>query len=464
VTELHYRSLCDVAAALRDGEVSAVEATRHQLERIERLDPELRSFVSVTPDAALTRAEALDRERARGRECGPLHGVPIAIKDLIDTEGVHTTCGMRIFAHRVPDADATVVTRLKRAGAVLLGKLKLTEGAFSSHHPDVTPPRNPWGAERWPGVSSSGSGVATAAGLCFGSLGTDTGGSIRFPSAANGVFGLKPTYGRVSRHGVLPLAESLDHIGPMARSARDAARLHGVLAGHDPRDPTSLKAPVPDDERDLGTSVAGLRVGIDWRYAATGVDAVVVGALEDALELLADSGAEVRELDMPEVAPLVEGWALTAGAEAACAHASWFPAERAQYGSDLAALLDLGHRATALRYVELQRSRERFRAELDARFEDSVDVIVAPAMPTPPPRLVNGTLGSGPRGTADFLTFTAPFDYSGHPCITVPAGFTDEGLPLAFQIIGPHLAEGLLLRVAHHYERAGGTRACHPLS
>ncbi len=261
-TDLHYLSLDEVARRLKARDVSSVEATGALLERIARIDPRLMSYATVTPERALDDARRLDAETAAGRSRGPLHGVPIAVKDLCDTAGVPTAAGMAIRARHVPDSDATVVARLKQAGAVILGKLQMTEGAYGLHHPKVVPPLNPWNAAYWTGVSSSGSGVATAAGLCFGSLGSDTGGSIRFPSTMNGLSGLKPTWGRVSRAGVFPLAESLDHVGPMCRSALDVALMLGVIAGADPDDPTASPRPVPDYVASIGAGVKGKRLGV----------------------------------------------------------------------------------------------------------------------------------------------------------------------------------------------------------
>ena len=241
----HALSLSDVTRRVKSGELTARGVTEAMLERIDRLEPRLGAYVTVLGERALAQADALDERRERGDALGLLHGAPIALKDLLYTKGIPTSCGTTILADWRPDEDATIVARLEAAGAVVLGKVKLTEGAYGEHHPAVEPPKSPWNEERWTGVSSSGSGVAVAAGLAHGAIGTDTGGSIRFPSAACGLVGIKPTYGRVSRHGAFPLSETLDHVGPMTRSVEDAARMLQVMAGHDPKDPTSLDAPVP---------------------------------------------------------------------------------------------------------------------------------------------------------------------------------------------------------------------------
>ncbi|MCC5888875.1 MAG: amidase [Gammaproteobacteria bacterium] len=459
VSALHYQDLVAVADAVRSGQMTSESVTAALLERIKALDADLGAYVRVFEEEAMQRAHALDAEQAAGRPLGLLHGVPVAVKDLLAYGGHPTTVGGRVRERWQPAEDATVVRRLKAAGAVILGKLKLTEGAFAEHHPDIQAPRNPWDGEVWTGVSSSGSGVATAAGLCFGSLGTDTGGSIRFPSAACGVVGVKPTYGLVSRFGAFPLAESLDHIGPMTRSVQDAARMLKVLAGYDPQDPNSLDVPIPDYEAEMLPGLAGITLGIDPVWGSAGVALEVSRTVADAAEILAGAGARLREVRMPDARALIDGWAVTCGVEAAMAHAETFPSRRDQYGPVLAALLDLGLRSSATEYAALERERERYRAALTQVFAE-VDAVLLPAMPFPPPLLRDlDRLG---EDSAAPITFTAPFDYSGSPSVTVPAGFTSEGLPLAFQVVGPALSEARLLRIAHQYELEGPGGPPHP--
>ncbi len=459
MTALHYQDLVEVAEAIRRGERTSGAVTTAMLARISSLDGDLRAYVRVFEEEALQRARSLDAEQAAGRPLGLLHGVPVAVKDLLALGGHPTTVGGTVRERWQPAEDATVVRRLKAAGAVILGKLKLTEGAFAEHHPDVLAPRNPWDPEAWTGVSSSGSGVATAAGLCFGSLGTDTGGSIRFPSAACGLVGVKPTYGLVSRFGAFPLAESLDHIGPMTRSVRDAARMLTVIAGHDPKDANSLKVAIPDYEAELLPGLAGLTLGVDPVWSGAGVAPDVSRTVADAAEILAGSGARICEIRMPDARALIDGWAVTCGVEAALAHTDTFPSRRDEYGPVLAALLDLGLRSRATEYAALERERERYRAALSLVFA-KVDAVLLPAMPFPPPSLHDlDRLGDG---GAVPITFTAPFDYSGSPSVTVPAGFTSEGLPLAFQVVGPALSEARLLRIAHQYELEGPGGPPHP--
>ncbi len=422
------------------------------LERIEQLQPTLRPYATVTADVALAQARRAEEELAAGRSRGPLHGVPVAVKDLCDTRGIPTACGMPLFADRVPDADATVVARLAEAGAVLLGKLQMTEGAMAEHHPDVLPPVNPWDPSRWTGVSSSGSGVATAAGLCTASLGSDTGGSIRFPCAANGLTGVKPTRGRVSRAGVFPLAESLDHVGPMARSARDAAIVLRAIAGRDPRDPTALLDPVPDYEAGLGDGVAGLRIGLPRAYALDGVAPVVAGALESAVAVLAEAGARAVDVPFPAVRPLTEPWVRWVAAEIAVAHEATYPSRADAYGPSLRGLLEAGRALPATELVKVQLASQSFSGHLAAVCE-GVDALAVPVLfsPIPPADLV-GTPGS-PDALHQFLRFTAPFDMSGSPTVTLPCGFDDGGVPIGFQLVGRHLSEGLLLRAAHAFQQ-----------
>jgi amidase len=457
VNAIHYLSLSDIGRRIKSGELSAVQVTEAVLTRIAALEPELHSYARVLADQARATATRLDRERSAGKPLGALHGIPVAVKDLLDTRGVVTASGTLVMRDHVPDEDATVVTRLKQAGAVIVGKTQLTEGAFAVHHPAIEAPRNPWNTAHWTGVSSSGSGVAVAAGLAYGALGTDTGGSIRFPAASCGLVGIKPTYGRVSRHGAFPLGESLDHIGPMTRTVEDAARLLRVIAGADPADPTALPDPVPDYPAMLDARVAGLVIGVDWRYVSEGVDAPVVATVRQALEVFVALGARVVEIRMPEtLGELVRGWNLTCGVECARAHARYYPARKDEYGPVLASLIERGLRATAAEYQALEQIRARFRTALDAVLQ-GVDLIIAPCMPMLPPELAAMDAATGAEsGRVDAITFTAPFDYSGHPTITLPAGLTANRLPRAFQLIGRRLGEPTLIRAGSAFEQALG--------
>ncbi len=454
MSELHYLSLGAVCARIKSGALTARETVTTLLSRIDKLDPSLHAYVMVLADDALARAEELDRAREAGEMLGSLHGVPIAVKDLLHTKGLPTASGTLVMKNFVPEEDATVVTRLKAAGAVVIGKTQLTEGAYGVHHPEIIEPVNPWAADRWTGVSSSGSGVAVAAGLCYGALGSDTGGSIRFPAASCGTVGVKPTYGRVSRHGAFPLAPSLDHIGPMTRTVADAARMLQVIAGEDPRDQTTLMADVPNYGAEIGGATRGLRVGVDWHYVSEGVDAPVVQAVRDALEQLAAMGTEVVEFRFPPAyQELVSQWGITCGVECARAHQPYYPDQKALYGPVLAELIELGRNPPAGAYDMLEVIRDRFTAELDACFTD-MDLMICPNMPYLAPPAERVLELSADPSRANGLTFTAPFDYSGHPTLSLPIGLSEERLPLSIQLIGPKLGESLLFRAGSALEAA----------
>ncbi len=460
---LHYLSLSEVCRQIKSGARSAVSVTEAMVQRIDALDPTLHAYALRLTERALERADQLDRARADGRPLGALHGVPVAIKDLLFLAGCPTASGTLVMRGHDPGYTATVVEKLEAAGAVIIGKTQLTEGAFGSHHPEIEPPRNPWDQARWPGVSSSGSGVAVAAGMAYGALGSDTGGSIRFPSAACGLVGIKPTYGRVSRYGAFPLAESLDHIGPMTRTVEDAARMLGVIAGPDPRDPTALDAAVPNYVAAMSERVEGLRIGVDWDYVQTGVDAVVAQGVRDALRVLEGLGARIVEVTMPaDYRALVEQWAVTTGRECALAHARYYPEQSDRYGPALSGLLDLGRSVTPQMYEAIERVRARFDADFSALLQ-GVDMLISPCMTSLPPSVVQmeATVAED-EARAAFITFTAPFDYSGHPTLTLPAGL-DQGLPLSFQLIGRKLEESTLVRAGSSYERALGFDARPPV-
>ena len=452
--EIAWLDLSTVARLIREQMLSAEQVTQAQLRRIERLDTQLHAYACVTSELALTQARAADQRQAQGQALGPLHGVPIAVKDLCWTAGIPTAAGMQIYKDFVPDQDATVVKSLREAGAVLLGKLQMTESAFSGHHPLTVVPVNPWEASAWTGVSSSGSGVATAAGLCFGSLGTDTGGSIRFPSAACGVTGLKPTWGRVSRYGVFELAASLDHIGPMCRTAEDCGLMLGVLAGADPKDPTALQAPVPDYSAGNKDNLSGLRIGWDAAYALNDVEPEVAAAVKQTLAVLEKLGAQIVPITMPEVGDLVENWVPHCGIEAAVAHTNTYPSRRAEYGPMLAGLLDIGNKLSATDYQRILLQRATHTGQLNTVLMQ-VDLILMPAMPFAAPsteRIAN--LRKEPGYRRLMSRFTAPTDMSGHPTLTFPAGETASGLPVAAQLVSAHLNEGLLVRAGSAFQNA----------
>lgn len=448
--DLHYLSLDEAARRLETRALSSVDLATALLQRIATLDPDLKAYATVTPERALADAARCDAERAAGRVRGPLHGVPIAVKDLCDTEGVATAAGMSIRRGHVPSRDATVVRRLKDAGAVILGKLQMTEGAYGVHHPSVTPPVNPWNAAYWTGVSSSGSGVATAAGLCAASLGSDTGGSIRFPSTMNGVTGLKPTWGRVSRAGVFPLAESLDHVGPMCRSARDCAHVLGAIAGADPDDPTAAPVAVPDYAAALAGGIAGKRLGVPRNLV--GLDDDSRRTVEHAVEVLKAAGARLVDVTLPDLDKAAAGWLAMCGVEAALAHEATFPARRGEYGAELAGLLDLGRGLSALELARLQLVRARVKGELDALL-DTLDLLLLPVMGVAAPSLAAMRTRT-PEGIAARLRYTAPLDMTGHPSLTVPGGMTADGVPVGFQLVGRAFDEAGVLAAGDAFQQA----------
>ena len=374
---LHYLDLTELSRRLHAREISPVEATTVELTRIERLDGQLKSFAHMMAESALVQARAAEAEITRGEIRGPLHGVPIAVKDLCWTQGVPTAAGMTIYKDFHPTEDATVVRKLYAAGAIILGKLQLTEGAWAEHHPQIPAPVNPWNAAHWSGASSSGSGVATAAGLCYGSLGSDTGGSIRFPCAANGVTGIKPTWGRVSRYGVFELAATLDHIGPMARSAADCGAMLGVIAGSDSNDPTALLDPVPNYLAGMSRGLHGLRIGVDHAWNTDRVDQTMVDAVTAALQTVRDLGAEIREVKFPDVSQIITDWFPLCSVQTAVAHEATYPARKSEYGPSLSSFIDLSSGFSGLDYQKIILRRLSFRRRVASVFQ-GIDLLLVP--------------------------------------------------------------------------------------
>jgi amidase len=449
---LHYKSITEITGLFRRGAVKPSEVTEAMLNRIDKLDGEFHGYAVVLAERALAQAKRRDAEIAKGIWRGPLHGVPIGLKDLCYTTFAPTAGGTKIHATFVPSFNATIVDRLERAGAVTLGKLKMTEGAYTSHHPDDQAPLNPWNVNYWVGSSSSGSGVATSAGLCYGAIGSDTGGSIRFPSATCGLTGIKPTWGRVSRHGVFPLADSLDHVGPMCRSAADAAAMLGVIAGADVNDPTALQAPVPNYLAGIGDGIRGLRIGVDSKYTQDGIDRQVVSALLDAERTLADLGADIREVKFPSYEKLVSLWIPMCSVETAEAHLATYPSRKSEYGPDLAQLIEQGRSMSGVDIAAIHHERLKFSGSLAALFQD-IDLLLIPTMPVPIPTLTKmGEYGADPNVLLSILRFTAVFDFSGSPSITLPMGMASDQMPLSMQLVGPHLSEDVLARAGHAFQ------------
>jgi amidase len=460
VTQLHYLSLMEVSARLRRGELRPTALTETILARIAQQDAALRSYTTVLADRAMVQAHRAEQELDRGLWRGPLHGVPIAVKDLCYTDFAPTAAGMFIHKNFTPAYTCTVVERLERSGAVLLGKLSMTEGAFATHHPQMPTPVNPWNHEVWTGASSSGSGAATAAGLCYGSLGSDTGGSIRFPSSACGLTGLKPTWGRVSRYGVCPLSESLDHIGPMTRTAADCAAMLAAIAGADTRDPTALLAPVPDYLATLNGGIRGLRIGIAQAYAFDGLHDAVLAVLNAAKDTLAALGARPVPVTFPALESASLAWTDLCLAEAAIAHEATFPSRAAEYGPGLREVLDAGTKVTASRLGKAQIERDRFKGQVAAMFQD-IDVLLIPVMRAPMPSPDEWAV-MAKDDISDVLRYTAPADLTGMPALTMNGGFDGRGAPIGFQLVGKHLSEDLLLRVGHAFQSVTDWHTRHP--
>ena len=458
---LEFETILGLSRAYGAGEVSPSKVTRAMLERIERLDPGLHAFTAVDPEGALAAAVRAEAAFSSGTAPGPLQGVPIALKDLYFTRSMPTTAGMALLAGWTPDHDATVAERLAAAGAVLLGKLTMTEGAFVTHHPKVPVPVNPWDRTRSTGLSSSGPGAALAAGLCYGALGSDTGGSIRFPSAACGLVGLKPTYGRVSRYGVFPLAASLDHVGPMTRSVGDAAVMLGAIAGADPHDPTTRPEPVPDYLALMSGGVAGLSIGLDEAYCREHADPAVAEAVLASVDIFQGLGATVRKIQLPPMDDLLRGFVSLVAVEAAVAHEPYYPERAEEYGS-LRSLLDDGLAVKATDYAQVQAAGRRFAGQLGEVLA-GLDALLCPSWPEPAPKIVPGESEEDRIDeSASRLKFTAPYNFSGHPTLSLPCGFTEGGLPLSLQLVGRHLSEDVLLRLGHAYEEATDWHTRHP--
>jgi aspartyl-tRNA(Asn)/glutamyl-tRNA(Gln) amidotransferase subunit A len=450
VNDIAWLSLEEIAARIRGRQVSAEETVRACLERIERLEPQLGAFITVTGDAALAAARAADRAMARGAT-GRLYGVPIALKDLFDTAGVRTTAGSKIFADRVPTEDAVVVTRLLEEGAIVIGKTNLHEWAFgvTTQNPHFGPTRNPWDLARIPGGSSGGSGAAVAAGLCYGALGSDTGGSIRIPASLCGIVGLKPTFGRVSVRGSVPLAWSLDHAGPMARTVRDAALLYSAIARHDADDPTSVEMDVDDPLAHVEDGVRGLRLGLPRQHFFAGTEPEIANAVREAARSLEREGALVEEMDLPRTDELLPTQTAIIGTEAAAFHRDRMRERPQDFGPDVLARLRRGERVTGAEYALARRRQLEIRHAWARVLRDYAAVLTPTTAIAAPPAEGEDALAQAARLTAR----TSPFNLTGLPAVSIPCGVTREGLPIGLQIASDLWHESTILRIARSYER-----------
>jgi aspartyl-tRNA(Asn)/glutamyl-tRNA(Gln) amidotransferase subunit A len=457
--------IAELQTLLRAKHVSPLEVTDAYLQRIERLDSRLNTYIRVLPEPARAEARRAEAEITNGRWRGPLHGVPLGIKDLFDVAGLPNTMGSKILQDNVPSQDATVVARLKAAGAIILGKHNLHEFAFgiTSENPHYGVVRNPWDTARVPGGSSGGTAAAVAAGLCVAGIGSDTGASIRAPASFCGVVGLKPTYGRVSRAGALPLAWSLDHAGPIARSVADSAVMLQAIAGADPHDAASSSAAVPDFSADLQRGVDGLRIGVPREYFFDLVDPEVDRLVRSAIGALEGLGARAQEVSLPHVAHAQVAGNVIMSSEAAAWHATWLRERPEDYGQDVLQRICGGLLVRATEYLHAQQMRSLIQMDFAEAYR-SVDVIIGPTVPLLAPEIgrtfePDGPFNVAPRAIANRAT--VPCNLTGAPAISVPCGFSDD-LPVGLQLMAAPFAEPLLLRVAAAYESATEWHAQRP--
>jgi len=446
------KPILETSHLLRQRKISPVELTRQCLAQIEKLNPTLNAFITITDDAALAQARDAEREIMNGRWRGPLHGVPLALKDLIDTAGVRTTAASAVFKDRIPTEDAEVVTRLKHAGAVLLGKQSLHEFAYGgssviSYYGAV---HNAWNPAYIAGGSSGGSATSVAAGLCYGAIGTDTSGSIREPAALCGVVGLKPTYGRVSAHGVIPLAPSLDHVGPIARSVTDVALMLQAIAGHDPRDKTSVNVPVSDYVTEITRSPQSFKIGIPRKFFYEDLDPEIASAVEQALDVLRAIGGQISEteIDIPTDRSLQTS-------ESYAYHAGFVQRSPELYQPETLRRIRRGEEVTTAEVAQSRLDLQQRREKIAGIFA-SFDVLVTPTTAVPAPVLADLQQDPDQLRPRELLLLrnTHPVDVWGLPAISVPCGFTASGLPIGLQIIGPHWGESKVLQLARVYEES----------
>jgi aspartyl-tRNA(Asn)/glutamyl-tRNA(Gln) amidotransferase subunit A len=458
-SELHYATIEELAGPIQQQEISPLELTEAALQRVEALNERLGVFITVTADQARAAAKQAEQEIKRGEYRGPLHGIPVSLKDLYNTAGVRTTSGSKILADYVPTEDATSVTRLREAGAVILGKTNLHEFAFgpTGINPHYGTTRNPWDPERVPGGSSGGSGVAVAVGMGCASMGSDTGGSIRIPATLCGVVGLKPTYGRVSRHGVFPLAWSADHVGPLTRSVRDAAFVLDAIAGHDLRDPASSELPVPDVSEALSGEVGAMRAGVLQENLA-GVEPEVRRLFDAAVETLRGLGLKVEAVSVPEARYAGGSNAATIFGEAGAIHQRWLGERPQDYGADTRSRLELGAMMPAAHYIKGQQARSAIIAAFEPIW-DQFDVLLLPTIPIVAPTIEAGLEN---RVRNQLTENTRLFNLLGAPACSVPCGLTSAGLPVGLTVAGRAFDEASVLEVGLAYERATGWTKQHP--
>ena len=454
--QLTYLSIGDAARAIENREISPVDLVEATLDRIEKLDETVGAYVTVMGEAARQAAREAEIAIAKGQYRGPLHGIPVSLKDIVYVKGVRNTAGSKVMADFVPDYDATVTEKLESAGAIILGKAQMYEfamGPKTTYH--YGPTRNPWDLERVTTGSSSGSAAGVAAGLAQGSIGTDTGGSVRGPASMCGVVGLKPTYGRVSRYGVTPLSWSMDNIGPLTRTVRDTAIMMNAIAGYDPNDPGSINAPVPDYTSMLDESIRGMRLGISTDYFAAGMDPEFEAAFNEALGVLKSAGASVHEVSFPTMIHAQAAHSVILLSEAASVHEERIRSSASQFGGNPRTRTELGSFLLATDYLKAQRVRTVFQREFAAAMRD-IDLFVCPTSPGPPPRFDESVAANDGRQAVRGAPnrFRRPFNLVGAPAVSLPCGFTRGGIPVGLQIVGRPMEDGLVLKLAHAYEQS----------
>jgi aspartyl-tRNA(Asn)/glutamyl-tRNA(Gln) amidotransferase subunit A len=455
VSDIIELTIAEAAARIERRDLSPVELTRAYLKRIEEVDSQLNSFLTIDAERALRAAEMAEAEIAGGTYRGPLHGIPLALKDLYDTAGLRTTAGSRFDADRVPDRDAETVRRLRNLGMVLLGKLNMHEWALgvTNANPHYGDCRNPYDTSRSPGGSSGGSGAAVAARLCAGSLGSDTGGSIRIPASLCGIVGLKPTFGRVSLRGVVPLSWNLDHAGPMTRSVHDAAMLLQAIAGYDAADPASAFVPVDTYDEGIDAGIVGWKIAIAIDAHFRDADADVLNAIDAAAGRLSELGADVITVELQGAAEAAQANALMTTSDAAAGHHEQLRDQPDMFGTDVLERMQRGAAYTSTEYILARRRQAIWRRYLDEFFE-TYDVLLTPATPITAPVLDDTAIEK-----ARVLTrFTAPFNLAGLPAMSLPCGLDAAGLPIGLQIVGPAWAEARILRAGRAFEQAAGLR------
>jgi aspartyl-tRNA(Asn)/glutamyl-tRNA(Gln) amidotransferase subunit A len=452
-------TLVEAAEAVAAKQVSSEELVRACLARIERTQPVINSFIAVEAEEALAAARTADAELAQGRLRGPLHGVPLAHKDMFYRAGRVCSCGSRIRHDWRPDVTCTLIERLEAAGAIHLGRLNMTEFASGPHGLNQTfgHCRNPWDPERITGGSSSGAGAALAARQVFGALGSDTGGSVRLPAAFCGVVGLKPTYGRVSRAGAMQLSFSMDHVGPLTRTVRDCARLLRIVAGHDPRDTTSSHEPVPDYEALLGRPIRGVRIGLPTNYYTDGLSEPVRTALEAAQVVFRTQGAELQEVSLPDHDLLYVLGALVTRTEISTVHRRWLITRPEDYDPQVRARVSIGLYVPGTRYLDALNLRAAVLERMMAEVYSQVDVLLVPGTSFPAPLIADADVGASPvylQLLASISHCTQPANYLGLPALALPAGFSPEGVPVSLQLIGRPFGEARLLNLGDAYQQA----------